>query len=328
MEGGSTKQGVSSLPTKAVPRDLTVVLVQVGESFSYDVNKLALLLNRNSSPWMRFKGRLYQDRDFSDYALVDELQISSDSPFWSAAKAMALLQRVVKAEDDEFVIGITPAWLADPPDDDDDLGSTDTYLGVWHNRFVPPYGAANYAIISTSAWQSRYERSSYRSVEQYIAHMVVAAIGDYLVEKVQEKNQDWPGLTHSIYQNCVFDFTPDQASIVPAVQRSRICGRCQKRISVGQLRLNRTGDEVSKALDKILHLARVPPSEEVFRALHEDPRFSVLVISGLLSLFVGIVGQFISASITVGLLVALACGATIVGIWYKKRVQLTGKPLY
>lgn len=307
---------------------LEVLLVQVGESFDYDVTSLAKKLNGRNVKWLNFKSKILEVQDLSDYDLVETLQLGQ-SPYWDCKKAMDILQNAVPVDSNTLVIGITPGWLADDPGEGNEVNPKDAYFGVWFNRYVPDYGSVNHAIISTSMWQSKYERVAYRDVNQYIIHCIVAAIGDYIVEKVDAVNESWPGLTHAIFQNCTFDYTPDLDSIVPAVQRSRICERCKKRLqsTKAELRISTPPQAIIAGLERLLEMSRVPPNDQVFRALQEDPRFSIIAISCLLSLFVGIIGQMISSSTMVGAGISVLCLTALVLIWWRKRQSLTGRVL-
>lgn len=311
----------------AAPERLTVVLAQVGEAFGYSVDDLADELNSLAIRWLKFEPRIFPLEALDEYELSEALQIAH-TPYWDAAKAMTILRENVPAPRGVFVIGITPGWLADDPAGAP-IDVKDSYLGYWHNRFVPQPDWPAHAIISTALWQSHYERSSYRNVRQYIVHMIVAALGDYLVETVEAPNEDWPGLTHAVYQNCTFDYTPNLDSIVTAVQRSRICERCQRRLKnpAARLRVRVPAERIDTDLDYMLGLARVPPTDQVFRALQEDPRFSFIAFGFLLSLFVGLVGDSLAKSPPFGILVSVLCFVVLLGIWFLKRRFLTGRPM-
>lgn len=166
------------------------------------------------------------------------------------------------------------------------------YLGLW-DRVTDKTSAAGrrIGIVSTALWLQKYEREAYRTVEQYVAHMLLAFLGDQLYRG---------GITHDAFHRCVFDFNDDLDSIVQSVQRSRLCRKCEDKMKKKPSRSNIAGyldpDTITTAMKAISKSVRRPRYGHILRSLQEDGIFSLLIfgilVSLSLNLFAGVVDKW------------------------------------
>ena len=157
------------------------------------------------------------------------------------------------------------------------------YFGLWDKATDKTAGKRRIGIISTALWLQKYESAAYRTAEQYIAHMLLAFLGDQLYKN---------GITHDAFHRCVFDFNDDLDSIVQSVQRSRICKKCLSQIGKKSARSTVAKqldpDRITDAMRRISQAVRQPRFRHILRSLQEDGVFSLLIFGVLASLALNI----------------------------------------
>lgn len=157
------------------------------------------------------------------------------------------------------------------------------YLGLWDKATNKTAGKRRIGIISTALWLQKYELEAYRTAEQYIAHMLLAFLGDQLYRD---------GVTHDAFHRCVFDFNDDLDSIVQSVQRSRVCKKCLAKLEDKSAR-SKVAEylepaRISEAMRNISGAVRKPRFRHILRSLQEDGVFSLLIFGVLASLALNI----------------------------------------
>lgn len=157
------------------------------------------------------------------------------------------------------------------------------YLGLWDKATDGGTGKRRIGIISTALWLQKYEREAYRTAEQYIAHMLLAFLGDQLYRG---------GITHDAFHRCVFDFNDDLDSIVQSVQRSRVCRKClstlEKKSARSKIAKYLEPERITEAMRRISKAVRQPRFGHILRSLQEDGIFSLLIFGVLASLALNI----------------------------------------
>ena len=157
------------------------------------------------------------------------------------------------------------------------------YLGLWDKVTDKTAGKRRIGIISTALWLQKYEQEAYRTAEQYIAHTLLAFLGDQLYKG---------GITHDAFHRCVFDFNDDLDSIVQSVQRSRICKKClsklEKRSARSKVAKYLEPGRITEAMRRISRDVRKPRFRHILRSLQEDGVFSLLIFGVLASLALNI----------------------------------------
>ena len=263
-----------------------VYFVFLGQHPALDLKSLTGDLNRIQKT---FRFALLDDTgegNLQEWSL-DEVQACSEPPFFTHGCIFSSLQTALDRRPDlpanGHIIVVTNVRVTEgqstvPDHEDDD------YFGIWTPR-VTGRGELR-AVISYAIFQERYQERSRRTLEQYVAYMVVAGLGDNLYEKV---------LTHPDFRFCTFDYNSDLDSIVPSLRRSGLCESCAKTIrTVNPTRIaTLKAEDVASAFDAILRYVHRPRFLVVLRALAEEPLFSLVGVSIGLSVVLAMVSQSI-----------------------------------
>lgn len=205
-----------------------------------------------------------------------------------------------------LVVGITTLRIAPSIDA---LDPENEYFGVWHNAQVPlaPEHARK-GVVSITLWRERFEERAYRSTEQYLAFMILAFLGDAQLG----------GLTHPWCTGCVFDYNPENESIVSSVKAATLCDTCRQRIENAR-------PPIKEAFLDILKEVERPPVRAVLSYLQGNGIASVFLFSVLLALSVGLLQNLLPDAGRVGLATSLFCAIIFLAVvWYYRRFPSGG----
>lgn len=268
---------------------LIVDLVQVGElPRGVRLDRLVRVLTRQKRVHFRLR---------SEPIDAGQLQLPTSGFFFTENEIFSALEPSGGAH---LVLGITSLRIAPSAGA---LDPENEHFGVWHNAEVPlaPEHARK-GVISVTRWRERYESRAFRSTEQFLAFMILAFLGDVQLG----------GLTHPWCTGCVFDYNPDDESIVSSVKAASLCKTCRQRIRGLQ-------PELEEAYLDILRGIGRPPVQAVLRYLQENGLASIFLFSGLLSLSVGLMQSLFTDAKGVALATSLLCGAVFLGVvWYNR----------
>lgn len=202
-----------------------------------------------------------------------------------------ILPALTPSEDDHLVLGITSLRIAPSTGA---LDAENEHFGIWHNTQVPlaPEHRRK-GVLSVTRWRERYESRAYRSTEQFLAFMVLAFIGDVQLG----------GLTHPWCTGCVFDYNPDDESIISSVKAAALCHSCREHIRSAE-------SQLEESYLRILGGIARPPVEAVLRYLQGNGVTSVFLFSLLLALSVGLLQDYVLGDFkTMAAMVSLLCTA-------------------
>lgn len=119
--------------------------------------------------------------------------------------------------------------------------------------------------------------------------------------------------SHDLENGCVFDFNPDNESIVSSVKAATLCGKCRQRIRNFQ-------PQLEVAFQRILAGVERPPIRAVISYLQGNGIASVFLFSVLMGLSVGLLQSLLPAAEHIALVASLSCTVIFLGvIWYFHR---------
>ncbi|HEY0670687.1 MAG TPA: hypothetical protein VGD27_00405 [Longimicrobiales bacterium] len=235
---------------------------------------------------------------FESFGSLNIDDIEYDVPKQHYYDAMAMVQRLRalgnKSPDaPPLLLGLTSVPLAQQERAADVLEWDYDYFGVW-----PPLpggqpidGPVTAGVVSTNLWVRRYERSAYRTTEQYVEHIIVAFLGDTLARGV---------LTHARFRRCVFDYNEDLDSIIDSVRGASLCKECTARLSderqLGPLAAQIGGQKLSAAMQAILKDVSRPRTRIVLQVLQEDATFSIVILGVLAAIGVNLLSGWLAKS--------------------------------
>jgi hypothetical protein len=303
-----------------IHRKLQVYLVYLGPHAAVNLGRLVVKLNGLQHA---FDFRLFPDAVFGGSILpfqLDDLNACDIAPFFTDGAIMTRLRKVLdrypEIDARARVIVVTNARLTrgnectqDPPDIGD-------FLGLWAPESV--VGDRRFGVISLALYLDRYEERARRTAEQYVAFLLLAYLGDTLID---------PKPTHRDFRFCVFDYNDDLESIVSSIRRSAICERCRERIAQTlPSDPGVSGHSLLAAFDGVLAYVRKPRVYVVWKTLQSDPLFSLFIIgiaAGIaINIATGLIGVAVAPQI-IALGVLLLAGI----VWIFKQHFLPG-PLF
>jgi len=249
-----------------------------------------------NSPWRGPRQQAFRFEVLPECIEVEKLS-SRHAPYYTDHELLpaihaALDRQGVPKDEEAVVVVFTSLRLAKAVMKKGRMaGIEPDYLGLWDKATnKTTAGKRHVGIISTALWLQKYEREAYRTAEQYIAHMLLAFLGDQLYRG---------GITHDAFHRCVFDFNDDLDSIVQSVQRSRICGKCLSKIGEKPARSKIAGylepGTITEAMKSISKSVRRPRYSHILRSLQEDGVFSLLIFGILASLSLNIFAAEVDA---------------------------------
>lgn len=266
------------------PYSLIVEVVQVGElPRGVCLERLMRLLSRQQQVHFRLRKEPIDPGG---------LQQPASGFFFTENEIMPALS---PSNDAHLVLGITSLRIA-PSAGALDPGNE--HFGVWHNTQAPmPPEHSRKGVVSVTRWRERYEGRAFRSTEQYLAFMALAFIGDVQLGS----------LTHPWCTGCVFDYNPDDESIVSSVKAAALCQQCRRRIRSIE-------PQLEEAYLAILRGIGRPPVQAVLRYLQANGLASVFLFSGLLTLSVGLMQTLFPDAAHIALVISLLCGTIFLGV--------------
>lgn len=200
-------------------------------------------------------------------------------------------------EDEQLIVGITSIRIA-PSVGGAANDPENEYFGIWRNSQLPLDDKdARKGVISVTCWRERYEARAFRSTEQYLAFMILAFVGDVQLG----------GLTHPWCTGCVFDFNPDNESIVSSVKSATLCDHCLAKMRAQHPHFVNPFKIILKKVDR-------PPYGAILSYLQSNGVTSLLIFTVLLALSVGLLQRFIESFEHVAAIVLLLCSIVFIAI--------------
>jgi hypothetical protein len=273
------------------PHPRVVELVQIGDlPRGVRLDRLQRLLRRQNYLHFRLRN-----------GLIDPGQLRQPSRgvfFFTEEEIFPCLD---PSQGAELVVGITSLRIAISADARE---LENEYFGIWRNSLVPlrPEHAGK-GVISITRWRERYEGRAFRSTEQFLAFMIMAFVGD-------AHSDD---LTHAWCTGCVFDYNPDNESIVSSMKTATLCAKCRQSLRLIQ-------PQLEEAFLKILREVERPPMRAVLSYLQGNGLASVFLFSVILALSVGLLQTLLPNVRYIALATSLLCAAIFLGVvWYFRR---------